>query len=87
MSVAAFDFFFVPPYFNFAVSDTQYFVTFTVMLVVALVISDLTIRIRWLAESARQREKRTAAVYAMSRELASVRGVDNILGAATRHFA
>jgi two-component system, OmpR family, sensor histidine kinase KdpD len=87
MSVAAFDFFFVPPYFTFAVSDTQYIVTFAVMLVVALVISDLTIRIRWLAESARQREKRTAAVYAMSRELASVRGIDNILGAATRHIA
>ncbi len=87
ISVAAFDFFFVPPYFTFAVSDTQYFVTFAVMLVVALVISDLTVRIRWLAESARQRERRTAALYAMSRELASVRGVDNILGAATRHIA
>jgi len=86
MSVAAFDFFFVPPYFTFAVSDTQYIVTFGVMLVVALVISDLTIRIRWLAESARQRERRTAALYAMSRELASVRGIDNILDAATRHI-
>ncbi len=39
LSVAAFDFFFVPPYFTFAVSDTQYVVTFAVMLVVALVIS------------------------------------------------
>ena len=85
-SVAAFDFFFVPPYLTFAVSDTQYFVTFAVMLVVALVISDLTIRIRWLAESARHRERRTAALYSMSRELASVRGLDNILGAATRHI-
>ena len=35
LSVAAFDFFFVPPYFTFAVSDTQYLVTFAVMLVVA----------------------------------------------------
>ena len=39
LSVAAFDFFFVPPYFTFAVSDTEYLVTFAVMLVVALVIS------------------------------------------------
>jgi two-component system sensor histidine kinase KdpD len=87
MSVAAFDFFFVPPYFNFAVSDTQYIVTFGVMLVVALVISDLTIRIRWLADSARRRERRTAALYAMSRELARVRGLDNILDVAARHIA
>jgi two-component system sensor histidine kinase KdpD len=87
LSVAAFDFFFVPPYFTFAVSDTQYFVTFAVMLIVALVISGLTVRIRWLAEAAAQRERRTAALYALSRELASVRGVPTILEAATRHIA
>lgn len=87
LSVAAFDFFFVRPYYSFAVSDTQYFVTFAVMLVVALVISGLTIRIRAQADSARQRERRTAALYAMSRELASVRGTHNILTAAVRHIA
>jgi two-component system sensor histidine kinase KdpD len=87
LSVAAFDFFFVPPYLTFAVSDTQYFVTFAVMLVVALVISGFTVRIRSLAEAAAQRERRTAALYALSRELASVRGVATILEAATRHIA
>jgi two-component system sensor histidine kinase KdpD len=86
LSVAAFDFFFVPPYLTFAVADTQYVVTFGVMLVVALVISTLTVRIRLQAESARQRERRTAALYAMSRELASTRGVEDILGAAVRHI-
>ena len=44
------------------------------MLVVGLVISSLTVRIRDQAEAARQREQRTAALYAMSRELASTRG-------------
>ncbi len=87
LSVAAFDFFFVRPYYSFAVSDTQYFVTFAVMLVVALVISGLTVRIRAQAESARQRERRTAALYAISRELVSVRGVQNILSVALRHIA
>jgi two-component system sensor histidine kinase KdpD len=85
LSVAAFDFFFVPPYFTFAVADSQYLVTFGVMFVVAFVISTLTVRIRAQAESARQRERRTAALYAMSRELASTRGVEDILGAAVRH--
>ena len=36
MSVAAFDFFFIPPYLSFSVSDVQYLLTFGVMLVVAL---------------------------------------------------
>jgi len=87
LSVAAFDFFFVPPYYTFAVTDTQYFVTFGVMLVVALVISGLAVRIRAQAEAARERERRIAALYAMSRELASTRGVHDLLDVAVRHIA
>jgi two-component system sensor histidine kinase KdpD len=87
LSVAAFDFFFVPPYLTFAVGDTQYLVTFAVMFTVALLISGLTVRIRWLAQAAGQRERRTAALYALSRELAGVRGVARILEAGARHIA
>jgi two-component system sensor histidine kinase KdpD len=87
LSVAAFDFFFVPPQFTFAVSDTQYLVTFAVMLLVALVISDLATRIRAQADSARAREQRTAALYAMSRDLGRAQTVPEILGAAGRHVA
>jgi two-component system sensor histidine kinase KdpD len=87
LSVAAFDFFFVPPYFTFAVSDTQYVITFAVMLVVGLVISNLAVRIREQAEAARERERRMAALYAMSRELASTRGVGQLLEVAVRHIA
>jgi two-component system, OmpR family, sensor histidine kinase KdpD len=87
LSVAAFDFFFVPPYFSFAVSDSQYLVTFGVMLLVAVVISSLTIRIRMQAAAAREDEQRTAALYAMSRELAATRGVDELLKIAMRHIS
>ncbi|MCK7514916.1 MAG: hypothetical protein MZV70_70205 [Desulfobacterales bacterium] len=38
-------------------SDTQYLVTFAVMLVVALVISGLTVRIRWLRPRRRGRAR------------------------------
>src|SRR5262249_18143973 len=63
LSVAAFDFFFVPPYLSFAVSDLEYLITFAVMLIVALVISGLTVRIRAQADAARHRERRIAALY------------------------
>ena len=86
LSVAAFDFFFVPPYLTLRVADTQYLVTFAVMLGVALVIGTLTVRIRQQADSAGHREQRTAALYAMSRELASLRGVDDLVRAAARHI-
>jgi len=62
LSVSAFDFFFVPPYFTFAVSDTQYVVTFAVMFAVAVVVSHLTKRIRDQADAARDREERTASL-------------------------
>ncbi len=86
LSVAAFDFFFIPPYFTFAVSDARYLFTFVVMLLVGLVISDLTVRIRTQAEAAGDRERRTASLYAMSRELSSTRGVDELLTIAVRHI-
>jgi len=62
-----------PTVFTFAVSDVKYLFTFVVMLVVGLVTSGLAARIRTQAEAARLREQRTAALYAMSRELASTR--------------
>ncbi len=87
LSVAAFDLFFVPPYFTFAVSEMRYVLTFLVMFIVALLISGLTARMGAQAEAARQREQRTAALYAMSRELASTPGVDALLEIASRHIA
>ncbi len=86
LSVAAFDFFFIPPYFSFAVSDVQYLLTFAVMLLVALVISGLTVRIRQQAEAARQRERRASVLYAMSRDLATHRLLANLTREATRHL-
>lgn len=71
LAVAAFDFCFVPPYFTFAVADQQYLATFAVMLVTALLISTLTHRVRFQADAARSRERRTAALYALARDLAS----------------
>src|SRR5213593_1172499 len=87
LSVAALDFLFVPPVFTFAVSDVRYVFTFVVMLVVGLVTSGLAARIRMQADTARLREQRTAALYAMSRELASTRGVDQLLTIAVRHIS
>src|SRR5450759_5311180 len=51
LNVAAFDFFFVPPFFSFAVSDTQYLVTFAVMLAVTLIIGNLTASVRLQAHA------------------------------------
>jgi two-component system sensor histidine kinase KdpD len=69
LSVLTFDFFFVPPFFTFAVAHTQYVFTFIVLLLVGIIISFLTSRARQQTEAARQREQETAALYALSRDL------------------
>lgn len=69
VSVAAFDFFCLPPYLTFAISDYEYVVTLAVMLTIGLVISSLTVRTRMQAAHAVQREARTQALYRLTREL------------------
>ncbi len=87
LSVIAFDYFFVTPRFSFAVSDTQYVFMFLVMLLVGLSISSLTVRVRQQARLSRLRERRTAALYALSRELASTRGTAELLDIAVKHIS
>lgn len=86
LSVATFDFFFVRPYFTFAVSDAEYLVTFGVMLAVGLVISTLTVRLRLQADYARSREQRIAALYAMSREFARTRDLSKVVRATVHNI-
>ncbi|HEX6852954.1 MAG TPA: sensor histidine kinase KdpD [Candidatus Polarisedimenticolaceae bacterium] len=85
LGVAAFDFFFIPPHFTFAVADAQYVVTFAVMAAVAAILSTLTARVKLQADVARARERRTGALYALSRELAGTRSLDTMIGAVRRH--
>ena len=85
LSVFSLDFFFVPPYFSFAVSDLSHIVMFLVMFVVAVVVSNLTRRVRLQADAARYRERRTASLYNMSRELAATRATGNLSAVAAQH--
>ena len=87
VSVAAFDYFFVPPRMSFSVSDTQYLLTFFSMLLTSLVISHLTSSLRREASVARRREQRTGAMYAMARELAAALTMEQIVGIGSRHVS
>ncbi|SAK52507.1 sensor histidine kinase [Caballeronia ptereochthonis] len=87
LSVAAFDFFFVPPELSFSVTDTQYLLTFIVMLLTSLTISHLTSSLRREARIASQRERRTGAMYAMTKELAAALMTEQIIEIGSRHVA
>jgi len=85
LSVLAFDFCFVPPRFTFAISDVRYLITFAVMFGAGLAISTLTVRLRHQERSAVQRERRTAALLAFTRDVADSDDLDAIAVATARH--
>ena len=85
-SVLAFDFFFVEPRLSFSVADTQYLFTFGMLLVVALIISQLASRLRFEARVATFRERRTRALYELGRELAGALTVDAVLEISQRQL-
>ncbi|WP_248352520.1 sensor histidine kinase [Anaeromyxobacter oryzae] len=71
LSVVAYDFFFVPPALTLGVADARYLLTFAMMFGVGAVISTLTLRLREQERAAVERERRTSALYAVSRQLGS----------------
>jgi two-component system, OmpR family, sensor histidine kinase KdpD len=86
LGVLSFDFFFVPPFFTFKVSDAEYLLTFAGLLIVGWVISYLTARAREQANAAERREADTAALYALSRDLAAADGMEAVLKAIQTHI-
>lgn len=87
LSVFAYDFFFIPPHFSFALTDIEYILTLFIMLLVAQIISYLTILIRHQAESARFAQHQTTALYAFNRQLIRMRSMNKLLDFGVKHLA
>ncbi|MEW5790085.1 MAG: DUF4118 domain-containing protein [Pseudomonadota bacterium] len=79
LAVLCFDFFFVPPRGSFAVSDTQYLFTFVLMLAVALIIGQLTARLRFAVIAMRQRERRSALLTRLATALSGALTAERIV--------
>jgi two-component system, OmpR family, sensor histidine kinase KdpD len=78
LSVAGYDFLFVPPYGTLAVADQRYLLTFAMMFGVGIVTSAVTARLRRELERARAGEDRMGALYELSRELGAAPDDDGI---------
>jgi two-component system sensor histidine kinase KdpD len=87
LAVAAYDFFFVPPYLTFSVTDQRYVLTFAMMFATGLAISALAGRLRAQERFAVGREERTAALFALTQELSAAERAEEIAAAACRRAA
>lgn len=72
--VFAFNFFFTEPRYTFVVHDLQYLVTFSIMLLVGLVVSGLVGRVRMQARAAEDRAGANQVLHRVASRLASTTG-------------
>jgi two-component system sensor histidine kinase KdpD len=86
LSVILFDFFFVHPLYTFAVSNAEYLITFSVMLLVGFTIAHLTGRLRRQTITMRLREERMDVLYALSRDLSKSSYPDELFKIALKHI-
>ena len=79
LSVLAFDFFFVHPRYSFAVSDTEYIVTFIGFMAVGLIISSSASLLRDQVDQLRQREANARAINNLSKDLTAAVSLNDVL--------
>ncbi|EXG84007.1 osmosensitive K+ channel histidine kinase [Clostridium sp. ASBs410] len=79
VSVLTFNFFFTEPYYTFNAIQSGYPLTFVIMLLVALITSALTVRMKAEARLAVKREHRTEILYEINKMLLATRGLDRIV--------
>ncbi len=86
LSVLAFNFFLIEPRFTLYVFDPRYLITFAALLITGLLVGTLASRMRDQTETSRQRERRTALLYSMLRELMGVADRHDVARIAARHL-
>ncbi len=78
VSVLVFDFFFIHPKFSFAVTDTEYILTFIGLLGVGLIISSSASTLRDQVDQLRNREKNARALNSLSKELTAAVDLNDV---------
>lgn len=85
--VPRFNFFFIEPRYSFNVYDADYLITFFIMLMVTLMASILTNRIKRIAAVAKVRENRMKFLYESNKHLLLVQGQEPIVNESVKNLA
>ncbi|MBI2786682.1 MAG: sensor histidine kinase KdpD [Legionella longbeachae] len=79
LSIIAYDYFFIPPYYSFLIENPDYIFTLVVLFIMALIICQMTLVTRRQIEIVRIAEYQTSALYTLSRRLSRTRGIIRLL--------
>ncbi len=87
LSVAAYNFFFLPPLYTFTIADPANVLALVFFLVVALIVSNLTAQTQRQTRGVADRAKTTAELYSFSRKIAGIGALEDLLWAITYQIA
>lgn len=86
MSSLIWNFFFIPPYYTFRIGKVEDAMMFLMYFVIASVSGLLISRIRTQQILINQKERRTAALYNLTRDLSSSRSLDDVTQCSVNHL-
>ena len=86
LAAIAFDFFLLSPFLSFTISEANNLFALIIMAFTGLIIAQLTSKMRLQTIYAQQKEEKTAALYALSKELTATRGKENLVNTAAQHI-
>ncbi len=87
ISTLAYNFLFLPPLYTFTIADPENVVALFFFAVAAVIVSNLTARVRAQAITARARARITEELYLFSRKLAVATNLDDLLWATVHQIA
>jgi two-component system, OmpR family, sensor histidine kinase KdpD len=84
-SILVFSFFFVEPYYTISINDWEYFISFVGYVVIALLVSYLATRLRYVAQQIWRSEVKSSALSGLSRGLAEAKNLEEVLNHLISH--
>jgi two-component system, OmpR family, sensor histidine kinase KdpD len=85
-SIIAFDFFFVRPYYSFTIHDVEYFLSFVVFVIIAVLVSNLTYHLKDKIILLKNSEARSSTLYALSMNLVKMKNIEQVLNIIVYHI-
>jgi two-component system sensor histidine kinase KdpD len=82
LSFAAYNFFFLPPYYTFSIGDGHDVLALAIFLIVAIAVSGLAGRVRDQAKLSSDRARATRRLYEFTRKLSGIAAADGVAEAA-----
>lgn len=86
LSALVWNYFFIPPQFTFDIDKAEDILMFAMFFIIALLNGILTTRVRRQERLALDREKRTDALFQLTKELSKARGTDEVSTVAVQYI-